>query len=224
MNKLITVISFVFGSLALVATAHAQHVTNLPEGRDHAVSLEAGAESAIVARVGYHHRLRLNFWQHDLLLRGTLTLPVAELDFVDSRFEVGARTTLVAWRNLGLQFALDGVAINTSNVGFSANALGMRATLLPGYQSEHWGLMLELSYEKVFGSHIRPSDLYRQKGYAGAKSGWYGDTAGTFRVGLRGGGRLGPVELHARLGMAATEAGQPHFPPFYGTIGATYAF
>lgn len=211
-------------TLGFTSEASAQEVTHLPTGKDNAIGLGTGFDSAMIARLGYTYRLRPSFWDHDVLLQSAFTMPIATPDFADSRLETGLRTTVVAYKNLRLQLGLDAVLHNTSNVAFSANGLGAAVELLPGYQSEHWGLMAELGYEKMFASHIRPSDLYLERGYAGAKSGWYADTAGNFRLGLRGGGRIGAFEISGRVGVTASEQGSPNLPPFYGTLGGAFAF
>lgn len=211
-------------ALAITSTASAQEVTNLPTGKDHAVGLGTGLDSAMIARLGYSCRLRPSFWDHDVLVQYAFTMPIATPDFADSRLEAGLRTTALAHNNLRLQFGLNAVLHNTRNVAFSGNGLGVAAVLLPGYQSEHWGLMAEFGYEKMFASHLRPSDRYLELGYADAQSGWYANTAGNFRLGLRGGARIGSVELNARLGVTVSEGGTPNIPPFFGTLGAAYAF
>ena len=43
-------------------------------------------------------------------------------------------------------------------------------------------------------------------------------------AGLRGGGRLGSVELFASAGLQATDHLKPGFPPYYATVGSTYTF
>jgi hypothetical protein len=213
-----------FATLGFTSTASAQEVTHLPTGKDHAVGLAAGLDSAMMARFGYTYRMRPSFWDHDVLSQSAFTMPIATPDFADSRLETGLRTTALAYKNLRLQLSLGAMLHNTSNVAFSANGLGVTAMLLPGYQSERWGLMAEIGYEKMLATHMRPSDLYLERGYTDAKSGWYGDTAGNFRLGLRGGGRIGALEIGTRMGVIATEQGAPQLPPFYGTIGGAFAF
>lgn len=196
----------------------------MPEGKDHAVILEAGLDSAVAASAGYAYRWQPSFWKQDILLYGKLGVPAAELDLDDSSVELGARTTLIGRGNLRLQVAFGPVVRNTETVLFSANSLGVHAELLPGYQSSRWGLMAELGYEKMLLTNLRNSDLYEDTFYSDAENGWYGDTAGTIRIGIRAGVRIGSLQLSARLGAMASERGTPHLPPFYGTIGTSFAF
>ena len=44
------------------------------------------------------------------------------------------------------------------------------------------------------------------------------------QVGLRGGGRLGNLELFASAGLQATQHLDPGLPPYYATVGSAYAF
>ncbi|MCB9524633.1 MAG: hypothetical protein H6702_14830 [Myxococcales bacterium] len=189
-----------------------------------AASVQVGLDSAVAARLGYHHRLTLGGWPHGLQLRARLAVPVATPDLADTRAEVGAQAALVQWRALWLLAELDGVLLNTRNAAFAANALGLRAALLPGYRGGRWGLLADLAYEATLAAHLRPSDRYRRKVYPQARDGWYGHPGGTWQLGVRAGVRLGPVELAARLGWMITEQGAPHLPPFFGTLGLAHAF
>ena len=83
---------------------------------------------------------------------------------------------------------------------------------------------MEVGYEKIVATHLTHSSLYRNVGYSGAKDGWYSSTGGTLQAGLRGGYRVGRVELSAAAGLLASEALNAVMPPFYGTVGSAYAF
>lgn len=217
-------VAAILGTLAASPIARAQEATDMPRDTRHAISVEAGLDSAVAAGLGYTYRRRASFWKYDLLLYGKLGLPAAGIDLADSSVETGIRTTLFAHGNLRLQLAVGPVLRNTKNRLFSANSAGVQATLLPGYQSGRWGLMAELGYEKMLATNLRHSKLYEDTYYSEAESGWYSDTAGTIRVGVRAGVRIGDLLLSTRLGAVASERGAPHLPPFYGTIGTSYAF
>ena len=223
MKRLLTITATI-GALATSSMAHAQQATNMPADTRHAVSVEAGLDSGVALGLGYAYRWRPSFWKHDILPYGRFGFPVAGFDLADSSLEAGLRTTLWAYGNLRLQLTLGALLRNTKNRLFSANAIGLQTTLLPGYQSERWGLMAELGYEKMFATNLRHSELYKETFYSEAKSGWYSDTAGTFRLGGRAGVRIASVHLFVRLGTLLSEGGALHLPPFYGTLGAAYVF
>ena len=223
MKTLITVFA-AFASLMLASPVSAQDATNRPDDTRHSVTVDAGLESAVAGGAGYTYRMRPSFWSHDVLVFGKLLVPSGGLDLRDTAIEAGLRTTAAAFGNLRLQVVLGPVLRNTRTNLFSANSVGVHTALLPGYQSERWGMMADLGYEKMLATQIRHSDLYRETFYDDAESGWYGNTAGTIRIGVRAGARVGPVQLSTRLGVIATEGGAPHLPPFYGTVGASYAF
>jgi hypothetical protein len=207
--------------LAATRPAHAQEVTNLR--RRQSLALEAGLESAVVARVTYMHRLDASWLGKDSRLYARFALPVAAPDFADFAFDAGLRTRLFG-DDWGMQLVLGGVIRNTTNPLFNATALGVRALILPGYQSDSWGLMAELGVEQILATQVLHSSLYKRTFYAGAKDGWYAITGGTLRAGLRGGLRLDRVEVSLSAGVASDEHLQLQIPPFYATFGTAYVF
>jgi len=207
-----------FAAIALALPAAAQEVTNLPDGTRQSVSIDLGLQSALVTRATYSRHLGSG------LLYGRFTLPSASLDFRDFAFEAGGQTALVASGNWKLNVAFAPVVRLTQNDFFSATALGFHAALLPGYQGDRWGLMAELGYEKMLATHLNHTSLYRNLAYSGAKDGWYSFTGGTLQAGLRGGYRFGRVELSAAAGVLVSEGLNKVMPPFYGTLGSSYAF
>lgn len=164
-----------FAAVAIALPATAQEVTNLPEGTRQSVSIDVGLQSAFVSRATYARHIGPG------LLYARFTLPFAAPDLRDLAFEAGGQTTAVGWGNWKLQVSFAPVLRRTETDLFSATALGVKATLLPGYQGDRWGLMAELGYEKMLATHLNHSRLYRSVAYSGAKDGWYSSTGGTSR-------------------------------------------
>ena len=217
MNRQTSCVSL-FAAVAISLPASALEVTNLPDGARQSVSIDAGLQSAFVTHATYSRHVGPG------LLYGRFTLPFAGPDLSDVAFEAGGQTTAIGWGNWKLQVAFAPLLRMTKNDLFSATALGMRAALMPGYQADRWGLRLEVGYEKIVATHLTHSSLYRGVGYSGAKDGWYSSTGGTLQAGLRGGYRVGRVELSAAAGLLASEGLNAVMPPFYGTLGSAYAF
>jgi hypothetical protein len=209
--------------LALAAPASAQEATRLPEGSQQSLGLDSGLEHAFIARATYAHRVDLGFWQ-DARLYARFTLPFVAPDFGDWGIDGGLRVTPLARGNLRLALLANPVLRNTVTDSFTATSLGVGATALLGYESETWGLSAELGYEQMVTTYIKSSALYRDKVYADAKNGWYAVTGASALVGVRGGARFGALELFARAGVNTTgELGATN-PPFYVTLGSSYAF
>lgn len=217
MNRQILCVSL-FAALATALPVAAQELTNLPEGTRQSVTIDVGLQSAVVSRAMYSRHVG------DGVVYGRFTLPVATPDLGDLAFEVGGQMTAIGWGDWKLQVAFAPVVRRTQTDLFSATALGVKATLLPGYQGNRWGLMAELGYEKMLATHLNHSSLYRRTAYSGAKDGWYSSTGGTLQAGLRGGYRVGRVELSLAAGMLVSEGLNAVMPPFYGTLGTAYAF
>jgi hypothetical protein len=207
-----------FAAVAIALPAAAQEVTNLPDGTRQSVSIDLGLQSALITRATYSRHISSG------VLYGRFTLPSASLDLRDIAFEAGGQIPAIASGNWKLQVSFAPVMRMTRNDFFSATALGVRAALLPGYQGDRWGLMAEVAYEKILATHLNHSSLYRSVAYSGGKDGWYSLTGGTLQAGLRGGYRVGRVELSMAAGVLASEGLNAVAPPFYGTLGSAYAF
>jgi len=215
MNRLLISL---FAAAAIAFPVAAQEVTNLPQGTRQSVSIDAGLQSAFVSRASYARHVG------PAVIYARFTLPVADLDLRDFAVEAGAQTTAIGTGNWKVQASLAPVLRRSQNDFFSSTALGVRAVLLPGYQGDRWGVMAELGYEKMLATHLTHSSLYRRVGYAGAKDGWYSSTGGTLQAGLRGGYRIGHVEASLAAGVVTTERLNQMAPPFYATLGTSYAF
>jgi hypothetical protein len=221
MNRRISYLAL-FVSLAVALPARAQQVTNLPGGTEQSVGVEAGFDSAFIVRGTYTHELKGVL--PDAVVYARFTWPVASPDIADFAVDAGLAATVIGTQRWKVQLLLGPVIRNTSNDLFNATALGFRSGMLAGYRSDTWGLMAELGYEQILATYLRNSDLYKEKVYSDARDGWYSLTGGTFQLGLRGGGRIGRVELHGSLGVMTTEELKPLTPPYYGTLGTEYAF
>jgi len=207
-----------FAALAIALPLAAQEVTNLPDGTRQSLTVDLGLQSALVTRAAYARHIGPG------LLYARFTLPVEDLDLHDFALEAGGQIPALASGNWRLHVSFAPVLRMTRNDFFDAAALGVRAALMPGYQGDRWGLMLELGYEKMLATHLSHSSLYRSVAYSGAKDGWYSSTGGTLQAGLRGGWRMGRVEVALAAGVLAREGLNAVAPPFYGTLGTSYAF
>lgn len=211
-------------SIAATATAaSAQQVTRMPDGAKNAVGIEGGFESAFIARATYTRRIELGPIR-DARLFGGFTLPVIAPDLSDWAINGGFQATPWAYGNMRLALAGGPVVRNTANSLFSATAVGISAAALFGYESPRWGLSAEIRHEQMFATHLRHAAIYRDITYPGAKDGWYSLTGSTTQAGLRGGVRVGAVEVAARVGYAATGYIRPAMAPFFVTLGVSYAF
>jgi hypothetical protein len=215
--------AIVLALFSLAAPASAQQVTRLPEGSKNAVGIESGFESAFAARGMYTRRLDLGILKDERFF-ARFTMPMVSPDLRDWSFDAGLQATLLSRGDFRFAVLASPVVRSTKNELFSATAIGIGATALIGYEGSRWGLSAELGHEQLFASHLSHSDVYRDTGYAGAKDGWYTTTGSTTRGGLRAGVRFGELEIAARAGMAATGFFQPAGPPFFFTLGGSYAF
>lgn len=221
MKTLITSLVLLLG---FTTSAAADVVAELPAGATHVVTARTGLDSAVALGLGYARRATPRWWRHDVLVYGELVLPAGDLDLGDTNLEAGVRTAVWRRDHLGVQLSFGPTLRNTSTNLFAANAIGVHAALLPGYWNQRWGLMAELGFEKMLATHLRHDEMYTVVHYPGATNGWYQNSAGTLRLGIRAGVHVGTLQLSLRAGTQQTERGESHLPPFYATLGAGYAF
>ena len=209
--------------LSLASAAAAQEVTRLPDDARQAVGIDGGLEAAFITRAMYSYRAGVGF-DPEARLFARFTLPVVAPDLGDWAIDGGAQATLLRRHDLRVAVLGGPVMRKTDNQLFSALALGVWAGVLAGYEGPRWGLSAEAGYEQLLASHLSHSDLYKSTFYADAKDGWYAFSGGVAKVGLRGGARLGRFEIFARAGLDSTGELHALTPPFYGTLGTSYAF
>jgi len=207
------------GTAFLAPVVRAQEATRMQS--DHAMHLDGGFESAFLMRLGYSYRA--DFLGDDGRIYARFTLPVVAPDLGDTAIDAGLRVHLYDSDGWGVQALGGPIVRHAENDLFAATAFGVRAVVLPGYQSETWGLLLDLGLEQMVSTYIDQSDLYEDTIYQDAKSGFYAFSAGTVHAGLQGGVHIGKLELSLRAGVMADTALQPLVPPFYLTLGSAYA-
>jgi hypothetical protein len=216
MHKLFLTVGLV---LAGATSAHAQEVTRMQT--QHAVTLDAGLDSAFITRVGYDYRS--DALGPDSRIYARFTLPVVAPDLGDFALDAGARMHVLGSDGWGLQAQLGPVLRRADNRLFSSLSFGVRGGVLAGYQDARWGLLFELGVEQQITTQLSPSSLYKRTFYADAKSGWYAFTGGLLHAGLRSGVKLGRLEIFGTLGVASDLALQLAAAPFYLTLGTAYS-
>ena len=206
-----------------VIPASAQEVTRLPETTKNSVGLDTGLEGAFIARASYQRRLDREM-RSDPRIYARATLPFVTPDLGDWAVDAGLRITPLEWRDFRLTVLGGPLLRRSSNQSFSGLGLGVGATMLAGYESHRWGLSLEGGYDQFLGTYLSHTDAYRETYHANAKDGWYALSGSTARAGLRGGARIGSFEIAARAGLNTTGELRPTNPPWYFTVGTSYAF
>ena len=88
------------------------------------------------------------------------------------------------------------------NEAGTLDALGLEIRLMPLHRSDHWTNGLDLGWQGALLTHIRNSERVKENftdrymgstvgNFSSPQDGWYGGTANRFRLGYKGGRRLG---------------------------------
>ena len=222
MKPALVVLGFLAG-LAGARAAQAQAFSRLDPG-EQTLTVETGLQSGVVTSIGYAAGLRVDAIDRTLMPFAQATLVAARPDLHDDAFAAGAQVSLLhaGWFDLAGQLAFE--VAGTQNSIYSGTALRTDLALLAGHHGRRWFLLGEAGYDRAWLTHITNSDWYRANFYSGAQDGWYSGTGGTLHAGIKGGGRLGAVELVARAGVTQSETLNNLDLPFYATLGANYRF
>lgn len=208
--------------LRCAGVAHGQSFSRLDPG-EQTVTVQTGLEGAIGTSLGYAAGLRLDAIDRTVMPFAQGTLMVARPDANDYSTRAGAQTSLfsLGWFDLSTSLALgvDG----TSNAIHRATALRTDLALLAGHYGRRWFAVGEGGWDHAWMTYIHNSDYYRSF-FPGVRDGWYGNSAGTFRAGLKGGVKIASAEIVLRAGVTTSERFNDLDLPFYGTVGAGWRF
>jgi hypothetical protein len=198
------------------AQAQEVNLARLDEAQANRVYVRTGAEWAFVAGVGYARTVPVG--QRRLVLLGELTAPWAAADASDYQARVGALVPILAWRGWQLAGSLEPTVRGTKNDVGRMTSLGANAGVMGGYYAQHWFVAGELGFDYTLTTRIAHSQLYRDTVYENARTGWYVNPGGNYRLGGQAGASFGRYELALRAGILRDMmGGQPMFP-LYATL------
>ncbi len=201
-------------------TINAQVFSPLPAGHQ-AIYTGFGLDPAFVMTVGYAQSR--NGWipDRDHLVISELALPI-QLDVHDYRVKIGVQSSIIGTDHLDLSAGISFIARGTENSIHRAVGFGADVVFLLGYYGRFGSLAGEAGLDKGLLTHIKHSDWYRTYYYSDAQDGWYGNTAGSLRYGLRIGLRIARAEITLRAGVCNSGSFSQLFMPFYGVLGMNF--
>jgi hypothetical protein len=204
-------------------SAHAQAFSRLGAG-EQTVTVETGMQSGVVGSVGYAAGLRVPVIDRTIMPLGQIT--VVQPDPRNLGLRGGAQIGILdVWLvDISAQLALE--VERGQNSICTATALRSDLVFLVGHYWQEWFVTAELGYDHAWLTYLKGSNWYRTYFYSGFKDGWYRNTAGNLRYGLKGGMKLwnDGLEIVLRAGKTVTENLNPTSLPFYATLGVGYRF
>jgi hypothetical protein len=141
----------------------------------------------------------------------------------DTRVRAGLRAQALRSGLFRLDVAFVPELLMTSNNAFVARALASEFRVAPGLETARWIAELDLSLDQSWLTQLSPTSEYRTLAYAGARSGWYGLSSRTIRLGARAAVRVAQFEISVTAGWERTGAFD-FFPPFYAVLGGAWSF
>ncbi len=206
---------------ASLITAKAQ--TMFPtENKDNVISSAIGVESGTLFSVGYQHTVHVGSLNKNMSLFANTTVPAGEELFNDIRVQLGASTFLLHNSNFNVSTALALTTTRSQNSLYNGTGLGLDLLITAGYYKSTWFVAAEAGADKTMLTRISHTDYYKDYFYKEAKDGWYANSAGNLRIGVRGGVKIGRTELGLRLGTQTTMGFNKRVIPFFAGLQAGY--
>jgi hypothetical protein len=112
---------------------------------------------------------------------------------------------------------------STDNATSRMLGVGADVRLVGGWYAPGGFIAAEAGVDWVAATHVRVSEAYRTRVYAGAQDGWYGLPGGTFYAGLQGGVSFSRFDVVARAGETRSTALTSQTVPFYLSLGVNLA-
>ncbi len=205
--------------LAIAARGSAQEL-NLgatSTARPNIVVARTGMEHALMTEVGY--RRVLEWGDRQLFVGGDVAFPWGGVDLRDYRVRASAGLPFVDGQHWKLAGWLSPTVRGTRDAASDMTALGADLRVTAGHYARGWFVAAELGVDWVAATHVRISDAYRNRAYAGAQDGWYGAPGGTVYTGLQGGLSFSALDVVLRAGLPRTTTLGAQSVPAYLTLG-----
>ncbi len=200
-----------------VVRAQELNLARLDLASPNLVSVRTGAEYGLVADAGYARAVGL--LGGVVLLGGELTAPWSGLAHGDFRLRATALLPVASGERWKLAASFAPTLRGASNDAGRFTGFGADLGAVGGYFAPGWFAAAELGLDWTLATRVVHSDAYRRLVFAGARDGWYADTAATLRAGAQLGVSFGRHDLVLRLGGLRDAGGAKPLLPIYATLG-----
>ncbi len=197
------------------------------EGKEQSIGVATGLDYSILPiQLTYQRGVTLRNLKYPVMLGVDVTVPLFDLDLLDSRIRLTSETTILRKRNFEIRGGIDPVFVNVKMETERMASIGADAHFFMGLVSEKWNFGLEGNYNQIFSTHIVHTDKYKENVYAAAVDGWYKNTASNWRAGILANRTLGRVDVFFHGGLSTTGKFNAYLfvPTMYMLVGVNRRF
>lgn len=223
MVRLLSSLALAFITILCACFITAEAQTMFPtEDKDNVISSAIGVESGTLFSIGYQHTVHAESLNKNMSFFANTTVPAGEELFNDIRVQLGASTFLLHNSNFNVSTALALTTTHTQNTLYNGTGFGLDVLITAGYYKSTWFAAAEAGADRTLLTRLSHSDYYKDYFYQEAKDGWYPNSAGNLRIGVRGGIKIGRAELGLRVGAQTTMEFNKRVIPFFAGLQAGY--
>ena len=222
-NTIVSITLIIFTALQI----NAQDRSGILSAGEQSVGLATGMDYSILpAILSYNRGMDAFNFENPINVGLEATIPMYAFDLNDIRLKIVTDITVLRKRSFEIRAGINPVFINTKLQTETMSSLGVDLHVFVGITKEKWSYGGEATYNKIFTTHIKHTDKYRDLVFADAVDGWYKNTAGNIQAGIYVNRRIKKFDLSFRTGMSKTARLNEYLlvPTFYGIMGLEYRF
>jgi len=224
MRNLITIIIFICLAVQIKAQGSRSGVLEINE---QTVGLSAGMDySMLSAGITYIRGVNVCNYKYPVTIGGSISVPVFNFDFSDAGFKVISETTIHRKKNFEIRGGVNPALILLKTKTTKMTSIGTDFHVFSGFINNKWNCGLELTYNQIFSTYIKHTDIYKESVFENVADGWYKMTAANIKIGILIKRTINRYDIFLNGGITKTGRFNDYIyvPPIYTVIGMNYRF
>lgn len=216
-------------NLLLLNSTFAQENFNrsgILSAKENSIGLSTGMDYSILPLILTYKR-GLNYkMKYPINIGAELTIPSFVFDLNDFRVKLLSEASIFRRNNFEIRGGINPLIIRTKMKTETMTSLGADFNLFIGLTNDKWNIGVKSSYNQIFSTYIKHSDIYRDNVFNEAIDGWYKNTASNLRTGIFINRTIRQINIYLDGGISKTGTLKNYLfvPNMYALIGVSYRF
>ena len=216
-------------SLFIVNKATAQEGlrrSGILSAKENSIGISTGMDYSILPlTVTYKRGVNYKI-KYPINIGAEFTIPTFAFDLNDFRFKLLSEVTILRRKSFEIKGGINPMIIRTKLKTETMTSIGADFNLFVGLTNEKWNVGVKSSYNQIFSTYIKHSDIYRDNVFSEAVDGWYKNTASNLRAGIFVNRTINKVNIYLDGGISKTGTLKNYLfvPNMYALVGVNYRF
>ncbi len=205
----------------------AQERSGVLEANEQSVGLATGIDYSIMPlQLSYKRGFNVFNYKFPFTAGVDVAIPMFSFDLNDIRIRLITETTFLRKKNFEIRGGIDPVLVNLKMETETMSSFGLDFHVFAGLTNEKWNVGADIQYNKMFTTHIKHTDIYRENVFLDAVDGWYKNTAANIRLGFLVNRTIKDFDIYLKAGYSTTGQFNDYLfvPTIYSNIGVNYRF